>query len=298
MEVLERQAPENLSVVLHMDEALQASLRRHIGVVAEAEACTVDSQEMAEIANTEMRGVIVRRKALEGERKGFLEPAQSIIERAKNLFSPAIAALERAEGIYKAKLLNFQQDQQRKADEARRAAEDAARKARQVAEAQAAAERARAEEQAREARRRAEEAEAARRKAEAEGNVRAAAAAAAEKAKAEERERAVLENGEAKAMQAQLAAANVQPAVPVPEPTKIAGFSSAKNWIAELAPGFDEEKAKDAIVVAIATGRRDLLSVLALDMKAAGKLAKALEKNFNVPGLTARNNPTARSGRS
>lgn len=300
MEVLEQVRPDTaLSITLHMDAAMQAALQRHIGVVAEAEACTVDSPEMAVLANTEMRGVIERKKAIERERKGFLDPAQQIIERAKALFNPAIAALERAEEIYKGKLLGFQQEEARKAAEARRAAEEAARKARQEAEARAAAERARAEERAREERRKAEQAEAARRKAEAEGNVRAAQAAAAEKARAEERERAARENGEAKATAAQLAASTVVTMPPAPEPTQIAGFGSAKNWIAELREGFDEEKAKAAIVMAI-TGsvviaRPDMLSLIALDMKAAGKLAKALEKNFNVPGLSARNDPIARS---
>lgn len=306
-------APENLSITLHMDAALQATLQRHLGVVAEAEACVIDSPEMAHLANTEMRGVIERKKAIERERKGFLEPAQQIIERAKALFNPAIGALERAEGIYKSKLLNFQQAEEHKAAEARRAAEAEARRIRQEAEQRAAAERARAEAAAREARQRAEAAAAEQRKQaeeaerlRREGSARAAAeaeakarAAAAERAKQEERERAAVENGEAKAMQAQLTASAVVAAPQPVAPTQLAGFGTAKNWIAELAPGFDEEKAKAAIIMAIAgsvvIARPDLLSGIALDWKALGKLAKALEKNFNVPGMTARNAPIAKS---
>ena len=46
-------------------------------------------------------------------------------------------------------------------------------------------------------------------------------------------------------------------------------------------------------IEAIANGKNEFLSLLELDMKAANKLAKALEDHFNVPGLKARNDPVA-----
>ena len=283
-------AQENLSITLHMDEAMQANLRRNVGVVAEAESCMVDSAEMAQVANAEMRGVIERRKILEKERKGFLEPASQIIERARALFNPALAALTRAEEIYKDKLLTFQKEERRQADEARRTAEDAARKARQEAEQQAAAARARAEEQAREARRKEQEAQEAQRKALAEGNARAAAAAAAEAAKQAEKAQAAVENGEARAAVAQLSASTVVTAPPAQAPTQIAGFGSRGAWVAEVE--VDEPTTIRAIAAALAT-RPELVGLLKLDTRAAGQMARALHGNTNIPGMKVREEQVA-----
>jgi ATPase subunit of ABC transporter with duplicated ATPase domains len=183
----------------------------------------------------------------------------------------------------------------RLADEARRTREAEERRARQEADAKAAAERARAEEQAAAARKLAEEAEAKRVAAVAEGNKRAAAAAAAEKAKQEEQARSVIENGEAKAMELQLAAAAAPTTVVAPEPVKLAGFSTRENWVAEFAAGMREDDVKLALCQAIAGGRPDLLALLAIDMPAANRLAKAQKKNMHAPGLQAVNRPVATS---
>ena len=288
-------ANETFSVTLRMDQDTAMQMRQSGGLVAVAESCVIDCAEMATVANTEMRNVIAFGKDLVARRKKFVEPAKEIIAQAEGLFGPSIDAAAKAEGIYKGKLAAWTTQEQERVAAERRAAEELARRLRQEAEQKAAAERARAEEKAREERRKAEEAETARLKAIAEGNARAAAAAAAAKARAEEAATAAVANGEAKAQETVLtAAAAVQPA-PAQAPAVIQGFAMRKNWVAELAPGETEDSAKLKIVQAIATGRTDLLGMLALDLGAAGKLAKALEKQFNVPGLTARNNPIATS---
>lgn len=298
-----------LSVTLQMDEATRSQLLQSMSVVAVAEAYVIDSPETANLANTELREIITREKKIEELRKGFVAPAQQIIENARSLFNPALIALGQAKDIIKGRLMAWTTEQQRLADEAKRRAQEDERRRRHEADQKAAAERARAEEQARKAREEARLAEEARvraeaeaRKAREEGDKKAAAeaerraqAAAAESAKREEEARARIEEGEAKANAMQLTAAASAPTAAASAPTTVAGFSARKNWIAELEPGKTEDQAKVLVVQAIGAGRTDLLSLIDLDMKAAGKLAKALEGNFNVPGMKARNAPVATS---
>lgn len=300
-------APETtLQITLAMDEQMRSQLRQTEGIVAVAEAFEIDSAAMAEAANREIREIKARAKQIEELRRGFLEPAQQIIARAKALFNPALDALGRAEEILKGKLAQWKILEDERVARERREREEAERRARAEAEARAAAERAKAEEAARKAREEAEaaerrrrEAEEAARRAREEGDRRAAAeaerraqAAAAERARREEEERLRLEEGERKAAEIQLAAAAAVPSqAPVQEAAVPAGFTLRDNWVAELEPGKTEDQVKEEIVRAIAAGRTDLLSLLALDMKAASKLAKALTKQFNVPGLRAVNKP-------
>jgi len=291
-----------LHLTLAMDDAQRARLREAEGIVAVAESYIIDTPQMADFVNTELRSIKTRLKIIEEMRRDFLEPAKLLFAKAEKWFDPARLALGSAETILKTKLTGWTQEQERIAAEARRRAEEEARRQRQEAEAKAAAERARAAAAAAEARRKAEEAEAARQKAVAEGNTRAAAAAAAAGAKAEEQARAAIENGEAKAMQAQLEAAAAPSTIAVQELAKIAGFSMRKNWIAELPENTTIEQARESIARAIfglahdaPLARPDLLSLLAVDMKTANQLAKALEANFNAPGLLARNAPIAAS---
>lgn len=285
-----------LAVQLTMPPDTQATLRQHEGAVEVAHAYEIDSPDMAVAANDELKLIKGSLRELETLRKGFIAPAMQIVENARTLFNPAILALEQAEGILKGKLLEFQKGEQRKADEAKRAREDEERKLRQEADRLAAIERARADERAREARRKAQEAEAARQKAEAEGNARAAAAAAAAAAKANAFAQAHIENGEAKAQAAQLQAAAMPASAPLPEPTKLAGFSMRKDWRAFLPENTTEEQTINQIAAALPT-RPELGALLCLDWSVANKMAKALETRFNVPGLKAENVPQAASSR-
>lgn len=290
---MSNQSDMPLAVQLSMPEATRAQLRQHEGAIAIAQAWEIDSPDMAILANDELKRIKAQAKALDEARKGFVAPALQIVEHAKAMFNPALTALAEAENILKGKIGAFQREEMRRVADAQRQAEEAARIARQAAEKEAAAARARAEEQAREARRKADEAEKARQKAEAEGNARAAAAAAAKAAEANAKADAAIENGEAAAQQAQLEAAAAPAAVVVPETTKLAGFSSRKNWIAVLGTD-DEDEAKARIAAAIPT-RPELTALLQIDWKAAHKMAKALETHFNVPGLMAKNMPVQSS---
>lgn len=296
MDTIEQVVAPEFKVELHMTPDLYRNLSREAGALDVARAFVIDGKDMADAANDELKSIKGRIAQVKKWREGFIEPAQKIMENARSLFNPAIQSLEAGEKFLKDALLTYTTEQQRLADEARRKAEEEARRLRQEAEAKAAAERARAEEQAREQRRIAQEAEERRKKAEAEGNARAAAAAAADAAKATEKAAAVVENAESKAQEAILTAA-AAPVAPVVEAPKLAGFSSRDNWLAELKPGITEEQAVLEIAMEIAAGRRDLAAGLRLDMPTWNRLAKALKGAFNVPCLVAKNNPVAASRR-
>jgi hypothetical protein len=297
--------PRELSVSLALTPQLVADLGREAGALTVAQAYVIDSPVMAAEANAALQDVKRRLTLVEGWRDRFLDPVRQLTDTANGFFNPARTALKAAESHLKTALLGWNKQEEERVAAERRAAEEGARRARAEAEAQAAALRARAQEQAREAQQRAAAAEAERKRAaekaerlRSEGNAKAAAeqerqarAAAAERARQEEAERTTIEAGEAKAQQATMAAAAMP--VHVAGPVKLAGFASKENWVAELTVGEDE--AKTAICAAIATGRTDLLALLALDMKAANKLAKAQKKFFNVPGMKAVNRPVATS---
>ncbi|HXC40158.1 MAG TPA: hypothetical protein VN667_14565 [Burkholderiales bacterium] len=304
-----REAPAPMTVSLAITPDMLNLLRSEEGALSVAQGYEIDCAEMAQQANLELRRVKAAIPEIKRLRDGFLAPAKTIIANAEALFNPALKALEQSEAVLKGRLLAFQQAEQRRADEERRAAEAAARRARQEAEAKAAAERARAEALAAEERRKAAEAEERRKAAEAEAEraradgdakaaaeaARRAASAAAAVAKAEERATNVVSNAEATATELALTAAATNIA-PVAAPTAISGFSQRKNWIAELSDSIGTENAaKLEIVKSIAAGRTELLALLSLDWSAAKKMAKALESNFNVPGLVARNAPIAHS---
>jgi len=277
----------DLSVVLSMDESTARALRADEAVTQMLDSYNIDSADMANVANADMRGAITRVAEIKALKAGFVAPAKTIIANAEALFDPAIEAQTLFAKGLRGKLEVWTVEQRRIADEARRVAEAEERRLRQEAEAKAAAERAKAEQQAADQRRQAAEAEERRKAAEAEGNAKAAAAAAAEAARLQEKAAATLENGEAKAAEAVMSAQAAVPVVAAPE--KVAGFSLRDNWKGELLPGKTERDAIALIVDAIPDGRTDLLALLKLDMSAADKLAKALKKSMNVPGMQAVN---------
>jgi hypothetical protein len=286
-------APEHLPLTISLTMApdVQPLLQQSLGAVELANAFEIDCQDVALAAQEQRISFKKINAVLESKYKGYVKPAQDIIAQARLDWKPAIEANEAAYKILGDKLLTYQAEEERRAAEARREAEEAQRKARQEAEAKAAAERAKADEQARELRRKAQEAEEAQRKAIAEGNAKAAAKAAADAAKAAEQANAVVENAEAKATEAVLEAA-AMPAAQVEAPAKLAGFSSRKNWGAELSS--TEEAAVKAIAATL-EAHPERIALLSLNMKAANAMAKALESNFNIPGLRAVNNPVAAS---
>jgi hypothetical protein len=253
---------------------------------------TIEDKETAELAARDRISAQNAVKTLKAMQAHYIAPAQSIIDQARNDFDPAIKNAESAVLWYGQKLLEFQRAEEARVAAARARLEAIAREERAKAEREAAAVRARAEQEAAEQRRQAAEAERLRIEAEKKGDAEAAALAAEQKARSEAMALAAQETGEAIAGELILSADSAM--APQPEVANIAGFGSAKNWKAELIG--TEKEAILGIVAAIPT-HPEFVSYLALDMKALNASAKAHEKEFNVPGLRARNFPIARTAR-
>jgi hypothetical protein len=274
-------------VTLALAEAQQQQLATASAIVAEADDLVVDSLPMAEHAQGFLRDLRARRSRIEAMHDDIVNPLKAALAGARKWFLPSLAAHDQAEVIVKGKLASFTLQEQERAAAERRAREDAERKAREAAEREAAAARERARVAAEEASRKAQEAAEREQKAREEGNHRAAAAAAAERARRDEEARQKVEEGERKAAEAQLAAA-AQAGPEVREAAKVAGFGLRDAWSAEAT--VEETEAVRLIAAALAA-RPELAGLLKLDMPAANRMAKALRKNFNVPGLKAVNKP-------
>jgi hypothetical protein len=298
---------EQLAVILRLTDQQQRILARAEEIVAEAEVFTVDCQEVAEMANAELRGTKIKLKEIKAMREDFVSPAKAILASALKWFKPTIDAYERKEEILKAKLVAWKQAEDKRVEDQRREQEAEARRIREEADRTAAAERAKAAEVERKARAEAEAAERRRLEAQAAaeaarkaGDKEAAAAAerracsaAVEQAKREEQGRQARLEGERKAQEAQLAAnakaeAAQQPvaAASVPE-----GFGTAANWIVELTAPCEADVIK-AIAGQLAE-RPELVAVLKLDWVALRRQGTALKQHFNIPGLRCVNRPKA-----
>lgn len=286
-----------LSVTLVMTPEIATQLQRDAGALEVAQAYVIDGAEMATLANDELKAVKDRLNKLAELKEGFLRPAREIVANAEALFDPAIRANKAAEAHLKQALIAFQAEERRKVEEARRAQEEAERKARQEAAAIAAKARAAAEEKAREARRQAQELELERQQAETDGNARAAAAAAAKAAEATAKAAAAIENGEAKAQEVELAAAASVAPVEVIAPTKLAGFSTRAKWSAVLAPNVSSDYEAIKLIAAAIPTRPDLVAYLAIDWKAANKTASAQKAVMSIPGLIAKEEQIGNSRR-
>lgn len=284
--------PQVLTAQLTLTPALLEQLHRDEGSLDVAQAYVIDSIEMAQEANKELREIKARIDQVERAKDGFTLPARQIIDHANAIFDRALARLRQAEKTIKDRLIAFQNEQQRLADEARRRREAEERAARARAEAEAAAARARAEEEARQKR----EAAAAEAKrladAQAAGDARAAREAAERQAKLEQQAAHAEAAGEARAMELQLAAAPANE--PEPAPVKIDGLVVRNTWAAALAEGVPTDESAVPLIIAAIAGvppekfaRPELRALLKIEWPKAHQLAKSLEKDMNVPGLQA-----------
>jgi flagellar biosynthesis GTPase FlhF len=300
--------PAPLTATLVMTPEQFAQVTRETMALEVARAYTIDPaapmDEQATIAveaNTELKSVKGRIATLEKLRDGFVAPALTIIENARNLFNPGLVSLKDSETFLKSELTSYQARVAEVAAAAERKRLADEREARQKAAQEAAAARAKAEEESRQKAAAAAEAEQQRLAAVRDGNAKLAREAAARKAKLDEQAAAAIESGEAKAQAVQLAASASTPASAPPVAPKLAGFSTRRNWGAHLAENVSEDAALERIIGAI-TGvpaaefkRKDLLALVSLNWQAANKLAKAQESKMDVPGLVAKNNPSAAS---
>lgn len=295
MDSLNSTTPPRFHADLVMTPEVYADLVREQGALEVAQAFVIDSDDMADAANKELKAIKARIARVEEMRKGFVAPARQILAHADAVFEGPLKALEGAERFLKNQLALWVQKQRQLADEARRKREEEERKARQEAEARAAAARAKAAEEAEALRRSQLEAEERARKLAEEGRAKEAAKAAAEAAAAASRADAALENGEAKAATL-VATAAAAVAAPIPEVKKLDGFSTRDNWVGELEPGKTEGFAVTSMAIAIASGNHpEYTEFLKIDWPAINRMAKALKGSMNVPGIVAVNRPVAAS---
>lgn len=236
-------------------------------MLANAEGYVIDSPTMYELAAEDLRAVKALAKQVEEKRTAITGPLNTAVKAVNNLFRAPATYLEKAEATLKGAMLTYDREQQRKADEARRAAEKAARE-----------ERERIEAAAREAERVARE--------EAERIAAAAALAAkagdAEKAaELQQQSIAAAEAGANEARSLELSAELVT-ATPVPIATatpKVSGLSTRQNWKARLTD-------KMALIQFIAT-HPEHQHLLDINQSALNQLAKAQKDAMNLPGVEA-----------
>ena len=282
----------DLTVTMHMPPDLAGELTKHSGMLAFVKEAfpTIDSPDIADLAAAERKQCIAVAKAIKEKMDQYTAPAEQIIEQARADFRPAIDNANSAAIWLGSRLLEWDAKEKRRIEALRLAKEEEDRKLRAKAAADAEAVRAKAEAEAREQRRRADEAAAAERKALEEGNAKAAAKAAAEAAKLQEKAKASDEQALIDAENIRMQAESQIQAGAVVAAEKTSGFSTRKNWKGELPPGTTEKQAILAIIAVIET-HPEYVSYLTLEWKAIHASAKALEANFNVPGLRARNIP-------
>ena len=256
---------------------------------------TIETQAEAEEANAMLKEVKADAKYIEEMLEGIVGPFKAGIARITALFRPQLNDRAAAEKVLKEKLVAFKALSDKRQAEERQKAEAERRRLANEATEKVAADRARAEEQARAERALAEEADRKRSAALAEGNAAAAAEAAAAAAAANERAQAVVADAEASAQTALFEAEVSAPVVPVQ--AKLAGSSFRDNWVAELADGFDADKAKAAIVAAIGLGDTQLLAFLDINESVLNQAAKSYKTNLKVPGYVAANRQVMASRR-
>lgn len=116
----------------------QAAMTRSAeGLLAMAVGFDVVDATTCELAAEELKEIKRRASALDEERKKITKPLDEAKKAVMDLFRGPLDVLARAESALKGKILTFQQEERRKAEEARIAAEKAAREERERLEREA-----------------------------------------------------------------------------------------------------------------------------------------------------------------
>lgn len=257
----------------------QAILQSAFTAIEEAKGIVIDSNLMYEEAGGTLAVIKGSIKKIEDAKESLLKPVREVDRAIRALFDPALAVRKEAETTVKRAMLTYTAEQERQAQEARRQAEEVARRERERLEAQAAAERAKADQEAADKRRKAEEADRQQQVAITAGNAKEAARAAAAAAKA--REEADAKEAAGMRQQAELSerAQLVSVQAETVEVAKFKGASVRKKWKAKVT-----DKVK---LVAFIGQNPQFLNLLEVDESALNKMAGAMEKNLEstLPGI-------------
>lgn len=264
-----------------------------------AENYVIDSQQMNECAAEDLRNIKSLQKRLEDQRTSEVGPLNAEVKKINDEYRAPSDWLKDAESILKNKVLGYTKEQERIAQEAQRKADELARQERARLEAEARAQQAEsirlAQEQAK-AQAEQRQAEAAARQAQLdaqrsaeEGNLAAQRAAQAAIEQAEQaRLKAEQENAAARAAQEQAQekaeaaemTALVTTAPTAQAPAKLSGVSMSKSWKARVTD-------KKALLKYIAEHADECADWADIKMTPLNGMAKALKQNMQIPGVEA-----------
>lgn len=124
----------DISVERPNEQALARGATAALALVNDFE---VTDDATFELAADELKSIKAKAAALDERRKSITKPMDDAKKAVMDLFRGPLALLEQAEGVLKGKMLTYQQDQRRKAEEARLQAERIAREQREKLEAEA-----------------------------------------------------------------------------------------------------------------------------------------------------------------
>ncbi len=271
---------------------VEASVRQANSLYAQATAITIDSPAMYQMAADELNDLRTRFREIENTRKHLKEPFLEGGRRIDAFFKVPLDRLSAAADEVKTRMGTYKAEQDRIAEEARRAEEARLRSEREELERQ----QREAEAAARAAREEAERAErAARAKAEAEAAAARAAgdeaaARAAEEQAAREAEEARQRAQAAEIEQARRAAeaqaaidlAEIAPPPAVTSAATAAGVATRKTWKVK---SVDLSALVQAAAEGITRGDESLLAYLIVDESALNGVARALKGAARVPGV-------------
>lgn len=147
-EVLEAPPKADSMQVTLLPPSGDVLLREARQMQSTATAIVIDSNDMLEIANSELGDVKARIKALEAKQKEILEPLATVEKNVRALFREPLRLLGETEETLKLGITNWMRKEQARIAEENRRAEEEARRAREAAAREAARIEAEAKERA------------------------------------------------------------------------------------------------------------------------------------------------------
>jgi predicted phage tail protein len=229
----------------------------------------IDSDELLEAAGEDLRQVKALQKQVEEKRTSITGPLNAAVKAINELFRAPKDYLDQAEKKLKGTMLAYASEQERKAEEARKAAEAAARAERERLAAIEAEQQRQAQEAAAAAQRAAREAEEAAAAGDAE------AAAQAQRVAAEQA--AAAEAAAAEAAATAVTAEVITMPVAVAAPARVTGISTSKSVDFEI-------EDLHALVCHVAQ-HPELITLLAADTVKLRAQVRATGMNTKLPGV-------------
>ena len=119
------------SAIVRITPEVQSQLAESNVLLTRVKGYVVDSDDSAQIVNTDLQSIKVAARNLDGIRKSIVKPLDEARANAQAFFVPAIETLKIAEDHCKRLLLSWQEKIEARRREARRKAEEEALRIRQ-----------------------------------------------------------------------------------------------------------------------------------------------------------------------